>query len=1338
MKTLLFNFPKIAILFCFFLTTNAIGQIYLVEEWGQTSGMPDTIDYSASKVDGSGNIYVTTNTISATEKANILTTKYNSSGVVQWEVEKDNADENDYGSAIEVDGSGNVYVGAATWVDATNKYDYIVIKYNSSGTQQWTATYNGPGNFYDIPTDIYVDGSGNVYVTGYSYGSTTLGDFCTIKYNSSGTAQWTSRYDYASDQDAAAIVRSGPGSTVVVIGASENSPGDWDFAAVQYNASTGAQVNTNRNSASGSGFDQVYSADVDASGNIYISGRAAVVDEGFNMRTVKLEPDLDLVWAKNHDHAELDDEAHGVIVDLDDNVYVTGWVTNEDATRSFVTVKYNSAGTLLWHREEYAQNSGLDAYALKISSIDDNNIVVAGNVENGKSLDFLTVIYNSAGDRLWIEQYDSPDKADDIVNFVKADVDGIFYVGGKSYGVSVATNRLIKYSSASYIIPPDDDLTHPPYFTFFENKGQIIDTEDELREDIKFYSKRKTPSLFIGDDKLSYVWARVDTNDTEEDSIARIDMTFVGSNGSAEINRAVSQGGEYLNYYQAHCPEGITNVRSSDRLIEPELYDYVDLEYYFDNAGLKYYIIIKPGWSEQSDPISIQYLGAESVTILGDGSLEIESGIGKIVQKVADAYQIDAYGELSALGWDAEYLDLGDDEIGFDLGVYDDGLPLIIEIGIDEEVEGGEDSEGNVEWSTVYGGDGWDQFHDVKTNFKNSTPVEPGPKEEIYASGYIYESKYPEEYGIIFSDPIIGGGGFDNLGEFDMFLQKFSEEPDPAYAIWATIIGGSDDETERSEPFSGTFFPDIPGPKIGVLERYGDSGEEIYIYLVGVTLSSDYPTWDFDDDVETDFFIEDKPNDDNFAGVLSQFTSAGYVSWSTYVAGTTGHSWLHNIDVMQDRDQIFVCGYATGNTTDIIKDPDGAGPVTVSSTGGVYIASFNEDAELVWGTRYGDNELTGPSYWECAYDITHDLEGNIIVVGDVDVDTYDFPTTTGAYQETGGGFLDGFVLKFLGDYSLDWSTLFGYYATERAHSVTTDSRNNIYVAGYSSYVVDDVSIPLQPLFPDPGPEYLYDDSFNGGYYEGYIFRLSPTCDLDFSTFHGGDGDDYCLDIDFHNDYLFVTGFTTGSYSSFPNETLTDMYNQEGYFANVCSFITIFDINTFHPYSTFICGTANAYGTAIFAANNHYFNVGYLAFESPTETFLPIKDADDTDDEDYYQVPPNSLVNFFGAGGFKDRDYEAYISMYNYEPLPVVTVAVEDIYLNSIGEIFPNPTVDLFIFQVSEPIDPSKIAIVNTLGESVPFIITTKNEKQFVIDISTLGAGLYFLNYENYSAKITKL
>ena len=125
-----------------------------------------------------------------------LTIKYNSAGQEQW-VASYNGPGNalDFADAIAVDSSGNVYVtGESYGLDSAR--DYATIKYNSTGQEQWVARYNGPANYDDEARAIALDGSANVYVTGYSYGVGDAGiDYATIKYNSAGQQQWVARYN---------------------------------------------------------------------------------------------------------------------------------------------------------------------------------------------------------------------------------------------------------------------------------------------------------------------------------------------------------------------------------------------------------------------------------------------------------------------------------------------------------------------------------------------------------------------------------------------------------------------------------------------------------------------------------------------------------------------------------------------------------------------------------------------------------------------------------------------------------------------------------------------------------------------------------------------------------------------------------------------------------------------------------------------------------------------------------------------------------------------------------------------------------------------------------------
>src|SRR5436309_13057226 len=87
----------------------------------------------------------------------------------------------DIATAIVSDSSGNIYVTGQSQ-GYGNNYDYVTIKYNSSGVQQWLARYNAPGDTTDYAAAIAADRFGNVYVTGFSVGPGTGNDIATIKY----------------------------------------------------------------------------------------------------------------------------------------------------------------------------------------------------------------------------------------------------------------------------------------------------------------------------------------------------------------------------------------------------------------------------------------------------------------------------------------------------------------------------------------------------------------------------------------------------------------------------------------------------------------------------------------------------------------------------------------------------------------------------------------------------------------------------------------------------------------------------------------------------------------------------------------------------------------------------------------------------------------------------------------------------------------------------------------------------------------------------------------------------------------------------------------------------
>lgn len=258
------------------------------------SGNGDDVG-EAIVVDGSCNVYVTGFCTGNGTSKDCITIKYNASGVQQWASIYDGSGHaEDMAHSIVLDGSGNVYVtGKSNEGGASTDYSYITIKYNSSGTQQWAAIYNGEGDDWDEAYAIALDGNSNVYVTGKSkINANAIGDdlfnYATVKYNSSGVRQWVADYNGASNKndEAYAIAIDGE-SNIYVTGRSYSNTTNFDMLTIKYNSSGTQQWSISYDNSNYHGVDEPYSITVDNSGYVYITDGSYGSGTKFDYLTIK-------------------------------------------------------------------------------------------------------------------------------------------------------------------------------------------------------------------------------------------------------------------------------------------------------------------------------------------------------------------------------------------------------------------------------------------------------------------------------------------------------------------------------------------------------------------------------------------------------------------------------------------------------------------------------------------------------------------------------------------------------------------------------------------------------------------------------------------------------------------------------------------------------------------------------------------------------------------------------------------------------------------------------------------------------------------------------------------
>ncbi|TND04846.1 MAG: hypothetical protein FD123_3783 [Bacteroidetes bacterium] len=172
---------------------------------------------------------------------------------------------------------------------------------------------------------------------------------------------------------------------------------------------------------------------------------------------------------------------------------------------------------------------------------------------------------------------------------------------------------------------------------FEENKGQFTDQEDKPVPFVLFKAGAQGVDFYITENGLTLVLLQKEhkaENGKHADTpveYARIDMKLPGAQIRKENILAELPSKDFTNYYYAHAPQGIKEVRKYGRITVHNIYPGIDWVWHADAAqGMKYDFVVHPG----ADPaqIKMEYQWADIIPQEGNSSIRLHTPLGDLLE----------------------------------------------------------------------------------------------------------------------------------------------------------------------------------------------------------------------------------------------------------------------------------------------------------------------------------------------------------------------------------------------------------------------------------------------------------------------------------------------------------------------------------------------------------------------------------------------------------------------------------------------------------------------------------------------------------------------------------
>ncbi len=626
-----------------------------------------------------------------------------------------------------------------------------------------------------------------------------------------------------------------------------------------------------------------------------------------------------------------------------------------------------------------------------------------------------------------------------------------------------------------------------------KNKGQVIDKE------VFFIYNGNDYRVFFQKNKISYVFTKTTQSKNSDLSFEnnylnetyRIDMEVLNTNPYSDIK---SEKSILINYNYLKSNQELKINEAYKELIYENIYDGIDLKFYFQNDLLKYDFIVHSE-GNYSD-ILLNYNGATKLELI-NSNLIVQTPLGSLIETIPEVYQKNNKLKKVLKGT----YQLKNTQVSFKVDNYNSSQDLIID-----------------PWSTFIGGNDIEEAYSISHDKQKNT----------YIIGYTGSINFPKT-----------AGSLDTTknGLYDAFVTKLDTSGN---ALWSTFYGGIGDEYGykvvvdiNDNPYligytngndilvssSGVFQSNSNGSYDCFIVKLNSAGNFIWgtyfggsggesalsgdidksnnIIIGGYTSSMNMPTIN--------------PYQSTMGGALdafvAKFDSTGNLMWSTYCGGSNSED-VHMLKV-DYQNNVIISGESYSSDF-----PTSIGAYQSNNNGNldVYLVKYDSLGNRIFSTYFGGFNS------EDAHGLAVDSLNYIYLAGYSE--SLDFPIIgSNIYQSSKNGAKDAFIAKFSPSGIPLKSTFIGGSSDDVMNSLEISSTNAIYAGGYT-YSTD---------LPIIGTPYQLN---NHGLTDGFYFKLDTSLTPNYSTYIGGNSADFINDLIIDNNQLLTFGGYTSS-SDFP-------------------------------------------------------------------------------------------------------------------------------------------------------------------------------------------------------------